>query len=456
MAIPISALAALGQLGAGAINYFEGRKQKKAGAELYEKQLGDIRGGKFDFTLSKGQTDAANLARQYGETIGRQAGERGQALTTSSIMAARGGDPRMAAGIGTQMATSDQAIRDAQIAGFETSIGAQSNLADLQQNLLTANQQTRLGVEMGEMQRGGAAAEAGRQQQFAGISQALQSPITGAAAQEQFGNMGIGRTDGGLGFGYTAENGMKTPGPFSHERNPIHMIDKDGDKVGEATGGELIFNPDQTNDIESLIDNGQAYRLLMYMRQLLSQPQFQEGQGEYSAGGFVFSDKSSVDYDISNLMEGGEEGGAGTQGGTPATPKESDRYNRKRFARKFKRRKDRYDRRNERKLEKGYKEFLKGQRGDDREIARQERQEQRQYNREDRQADRLFAQNEREGRRADRQFDKAERMLPVYEEIQRRMMQRGGGEGPLQTDRRRSNRIGRKIGDLSKIIGYNG
>jgi len=26
----------------------------------------------------------------------------------------------------------------------------------------------------------------------------------------------------------------------------------------------------------------------------------------------------------------------------------------------------------------------------------------------------------------------------------------------LQTDRRRFNRIGRKIGDLSKIIGYNG
>jgi len=448
MALPISALAALGQLGAGAINYFEGRKQKKSGADLYEKQLDDIRGGKFDFTLSKGQTDAANLARQYGETIGRQAGERGQALTTSSIMAARGGDPRMAAGIGTQMAASDQAIRDAQMAGFETSIGAQSNLADLQQNLLTANQQMRLGVEMGEMQRGGAAAEAGRQQQFGGISQALQAPVTGAAAQQQFESMGIGRTDGGLGFGYVAEHGMKTPGPFSHERNPIHMIDKDGEKVGEATGGELIFNPEQTNDIESLIDNGQAYRLLMYMRQLLSQPQFQEGQGEYSAGGFVFSDKSSVDYDISNLMEGEEEGG-GVGEKKSGAPKESDRYNRKRFARKFNRRKRRYDKKNERKLKKGYKEFLRGQRGE-------ERQEQRQYNREDRQADRLFAQNERAGRRADRQFDKAERMLPVYEEIQRRMMQRGGGEGPLQTDRRRFNRIGRKMGDLSKIIGYNG
>jgi hypothetical protein len=273
--------------------------------------------------------------------------------------------------------------------------------------------------------------------------------------------MGIGTTDGGLGVGYTAENGMKTPGPFSHERNPIHMIDKDGDKVGEATGGELIFNPEQTNDIESLIDNGQAYRLLMYMRQLLSQPQFQEGQGEYSAGGFVFSDKSSVDYDISNLMGGGEEGG-GVGAKKSGAPQESDRSG-KRAMRKAKRMTKRENRRDERMLRSGkrkvQREQAKSVREDnrlDREQNRINRAEQREFNREERQADRLFAQNEREGRRADRKFDKAERMLPVYEEIQRRMMQRGGGEGPLQTDRKRFNRIGRKIGDLSKIIGYNG
>jgi hypothetical protein len=463
MPIPISALTAIGQVGAGAINYFEGRKQKKAGAELYSQQLEDIRSGKFDFTLDKSQTDAANLTRQYGETLARQAGERGQSLTTSSIMAARGGDPRAAAGLGTQMAASDQAIRDAQTSGFETSIGAQSNLADLEQNLLTANEQTRLGVEQGEMQRGGAAAEAGRQQQFQGISQFLQSPVTGASVEQQM----PGATFGfGQGFNVpSAEDGMKTPGPFSHERNPIHMIDKDGDKVGEATGGELIFNPDQTSDIESLIDNGQAYRLMMYMRDLLSQPQFQEEEdnygkgGKYSAGGFVFSDKSSVDYDVSDLTNkegGGESSSGGGEKKEKIKSKKSDRYNRKRFARKFKRRQDRYNRRNEKKLEKGYKEFLRGQKRDDREIARQENQEQRQYTRDERMADRQFAQNERAGRRADRQVNKAERYLPAYEEIQRRMLERGGGVGPLGTDRRRFNRIGNKISDLNQIIGSNG
>lgn len=41
---------------------------------------------------------------------------------------------------------------------------------------------------------------------------------------------------------------MKTPGEFSHDTNPIHMV-QDGEVVGEMTGGEYILNPDQAKAI---------------------------------------------------------------------------------------------------------------------------------------------------------------------------------------------------------------
>jgi len=43
--------------------------------------------------------------------------------------------------------------------------------------------------------------------------------------------------------------GMITPGAFSHKKNPIHMIDGDGEKVGEVTGGEVILNPEHKKKV---------------------------------------------------------------------------------------------------------------------------------------------------------------------------------------------------------------
>ena len=52
---------------------------------------------------------------------------------------------------------------------------------------------------------------------------------------------GIART--AVTFG--AEQGAKvTPGEFSHETNPIDIV-QEGTKIGEMTGGEYIFNPQQ-------------------------------------------------------------------------------------------------------------------------------------------------------------------------------------------------------------------
>jgi hypothetical protein len=146
------------------------------------------------------------------------------------------------------------------------------------------------------MQRGAAAAEAGRNQRMMGTGQMFQAPIQGL-------QMGAAVQESGLDFkkngGYIpkANKGMMTPGEFSHKRNPIHMIDKNGDKVGEATGGELIFNPRQTEAIESLIEDGNANMLMMFMRRLLDQPQFQEESRSMADGGSVpmgYSDALSI------------------------------------------------------------------------------------------------------------------------------------------------------------------
>ena len=67
----------------------------------------------------------------------------------------------------------------------------------------------------------------------------------------------------------TNERGGKikeTPGEFSHRTNPIDLI-RNGKKIGEATGGELIFNPEQSGKLEQLASDGDT-DLHRYLRGL--------------------------------------------------------------------------------------------------------------------------------------------------------------------------------------------
>jgi hypothetical protein len=65
-----------------------------------------------------------------------------------------------------------------------------------------------------------------------------------------------------------AEKGMKTPGAFSHESNPLAIVAKNGAMVGEMTGSEVILNPKQTQKIAKQSE---------YMRNLLKKPRFKNG-----------------------------------------------------------------------------------------------------------------------------------------------------------------------------------
>ncbi len=64
----------------------------------------------------------------------------------------------------------------------------------------------------------------------------------------------------------------KTPGEFDHEENPIDIV-QEGDKIGEMTGGEYIFNPEQAEELLELSKEGDS-ELHEFVRNLLSKEQF--------------------------------------------------------------------------------------------------------------------------------------------------------------------------------------
>jgi hypothetical protein len=60
---------------------------------------------------------------------------------------------------------------------------------------------------------------------------------------------------------------VKTKGKFSHKENPIHMV-QDGEKVGEMTGGEYVFNPEQMANIKAL-SKQDPKKLSTYIKSLI-------------------------------------------------------------------------------------------------------------------------------------------------------------------------------------------
>jgi len=73
----------------------------------------------------------------------------------------------------------------------------------------------------------------------------------------------------------SAEEGAKvkkTPGKFSHKENPIDIVQK-GDKIGEMTGGEYVFNPDQAKKLQSLSKKGSS-PLHKFVNKMLNKSQF--------------------------------------------------------------------------------------------------------------------------------------------------------------------------------------
>ena len=198
----------------------------------------------------------------------RQESMRQDANQTGSLKA--GGARALLGGLGAvAQATQDRMLKIAQdeqirkqqglqVVGNAEQRVAEERLSDARGDLTLARAQT------AEAQQGVFGAQDLERARIAAKNQAIVSGLQGAAtaAYGVYGNDGRGfegadpelmklfMKDGGIMRG-------KTPGPFSHEENPIDIV-QDGEKIGEMTGGEGVVSPEDLGKLEQLAGEGKS------------------------------------------------------------------------------------------------------------------------------------------------------------------------------------------------------
>lgn len=220
--------------GLGAIKMISGAVQKRR-ARKAEKD--------FDQDRLKGQVSSATqkmadqpMDQGYIEQMqGQQAADR------ASAMGALSKDPRNALA-GVQALESQAAKQRTDLMGMQqrAKTSAMQNLAKEQQ----AVEKQRLDVAGAEIAGIKAEKDAATQNMYGGLEDI-------ASGIGEYQESKLVKTEKG---GKVGEDGGVTPGEFSHEENPIDMV-QDGEKVGEATGGELILPPDDVDDIREALQS---------------------------------------------------------------------------------------------------------------------------------------------------------------------------------------------------------
>ena len=66
-----------------------------------------------------------------------------------------------------------------------------------------------------------------------------------------------------------ADEADVTPGKFSHEDNPIDIV-QDGEKIGEMTGGEAIMPPKDVAEFEDLLAEGDKNAVFNKLKRLFA------------------------------------------------------------------------------------------------------------------------------------------------------------------------------------------
>lgn len=153
------------------------------------------------------------------------------------------------------------------LGGVQGSVGAaaqsKSDLTQQRQDKLLGAYEKMIGAKQtdremvqGQIDTANAAATAGLQtelqayQSIGDIGASALSAFSGAKSAED---------------GATIE---KSPGKFSHKKNPIDIV-RNGNKIAEMTGGEYIFNPKQMSAIKSLVGSNDESKLHSYMKKII-------------------------------------------------------------------------------------------------------------------------------------------------------------------------------------------
>ena len=233
-----------GDLGVGIYNIIEGVKQSKQSKAEIERlrktapvlttpsQFYEAQKMAYDSRLVELQRDA--VARNVSQSL-QTVGQLGGRAALGAVSGLQTGADRAMQQVGLDVAQQRMAAT--------TQLGAARERE-------TAMKESRYRMDLGNEQDRYAAARAGVGQ---GIGQAVGGLANVAAA-----------------FVPIAKDGavIKTPGSFSHNKNPIDIV-KSGAKIGEMTGGEYIFNPKQMEKIKTFVATDDKSKLHSYVKSLI-------------------------------------------------------------------------------------------------------------------------------------------------------------------------------------------
>ena len=233
-----AATAALG-LGKAIYGGIQAGKAKKAEADFDKSRLKD------EVSAATIKTADQPINQNYIEQMqGQQAADR------ASAMGALSKDPRNVLA-GVQALESSAAKQRTDLMGMQqqAKTRAMENLAR-EQNRVKQQDINVAGQELAGI-RG--EKDAATQNIFGGVEDIASG--VGAMAKE--------------GAVIDAEEGGVTPGEFSHSSNPIDMV-QDGEKIGEATGGELILPPDDVEAVRAALSEGDKDAAFKLMEDLVA------------------------------------------------------------------------------------------------------------------------------------------------------------------------------------------
>jgi hypothetical protein len=258
-------------------------EQFRAGKKAYEKQLEKLRS---TADTTQRTEDAIQAEKEAAEALLAGAEKRGQEGRADIASAAASGDPRSAAGLLNVLERAGAGDDAARLQALQMKAGAEKTGAALAEQ----NKAFKTALEKELMDRAGASTDEARKTLLdlqtakeaagpAATADAMQTATALGTLLKDFdlGNPGTEEDTAARGMRYMGEKGFKTKGEFSHKTNKKAVIDEEnGEKEAELTGGELVFNPDQTGKMEGFIKKGDEKGLLKFMKDLLSKPQFQD------------------------------------------------------------------------------------------------------------------------------------------------------------------------------------
>ena len=231
----------IGDLGVGVYNIIDGIKQSKQSKAEFERlrktapvlttpsQFYEAQKMAYDSRLVELQRDA--VARNVSQSL-QTVGQLGGRAALGAVSGLQTGADRAMQQVGLDVAQQRMAAT--------TQLGAARERE-------TAMKESRYRMDLGNEQDRYASARAGVGQ---GIGQAVGGLANVAAMFVK---------DGGV---------IKTPGSFSHAKNPIDIV-KSGAKIGEMTGGEYIFNPKQMEKIKTFVATDDKSKLHSYVKSLI-------------------------------------------------------------------------------------------------------------------------------------------------------------------------------------------